>query len=300
MNQVVPNLWLDDQAQAAADFYTTVFDNAKILRTDYYTDAGKEIHGHKAGDVLTIELEIEGQRFIALNGGPQFKINPAISFFVRCADEEEVNRLWDKLSDSGSVLMPLDSYPFSKRYGWLSDKFGVNWQIILSEDEIKQKIVTSLLFTNDQSGKAEEAMNFYTSVFPDSGIGTITRYAAGQEPDKEGTVAYGEFTILGQQFVAMDSAQNHDFKFNEGVSLMVTFDTQEEIDKYWSKLSAVPEAEICGWLKDKYGVSWQIVPSSMNEMLKNGTPEQIERVMAALMKMKKLDIAELERAYNQP
>jgi len=299
MQQIVPNLWFDGQAKAAADFYAAAFQNAKVLRMDRYTEAGKEIHGHEPGEVMTVEFEIEGQRFIALNGGPQFKITPAISFFVRCSTAEEVNTLWQNLSPDADILMELNEYPFSKRYGWLSDKFGVSWQIILNETEVSQKIATSLMFTQNVAGKAEEAMNFYTSVFPNSAVGLVSRYEAGQEPDVEGTVMYGEFTLLSQKLVAMDSAQDHEFTFTEGISLLVECKTQEEIDAYWEALSAVPESEACGWLKDKYGVSWQIAPVALGEMLKEGTQEQVERVTAAFMKMKKLDIAALQAAYDQ-
>lgn len=299
MGRIIPNFWFDGQAEEAARFYTSLFKNSKIGRTTRYTDAGKEIHGHNAGDVLTVEFEVENMRFIALNGGPQFKINPSISFFVRCDNEDEVNGLWQKLSEDANILMPLDLYTFSRRYGWLSDKFGIAWHIILNEEPEPQKITPSLLFTQDLAGQAEEAINFYTSVFPDSDLGTITRYSAGQEPDKEGTIAYGAFSILGDAMIAVDSARDHDFKFNEATSLMIECENQEEIDTYWEKLSAVPDAEACGWLKDRYGVSWQIVPTAMNRMLREGTPEQLERVTAAYMQMKKFNIAELERAYSE-
>lgn len=298
MNRIVPNFWFDDQAEEAVQFYASIFKNSRVGHTARYTNAGKEIHGHNAGDVLTIEFGLENMRFIALNGGPQFTINPSISFFVRCDTEDDVNELWQKLSEGASVLMPLDLYSFSRRYGWLSDKFGISWHIILNEQPEAQKLTPSLLFTQDLCGRAEEAMNFYTSVFPGSSTGTIVRYSGGQEPDKEGTIAYGEFTILGDTFIVVDSAREHDFKFNEATSLMVECETQEEIDNYWQKLSAVPEAEVCGWLKDKYGVSWQIVPTIMDKMMKEGTPEQLERVTAAYMQMKKFDIAKLQKAYD--
>lgn len=297
MNKIIPHIWLDGQVNELADFYTSVFKNSKIGQTVYYTEAGKDMHGHQPGEIVTIDLEIEGMRIVALNGGPLFKPNPSVSFYVRCQTSEEVDELWSKLSEDGQALMPLGEYPFSKRYGWLSDKFGVSWQIILTEGEFDQKISTSLLFTQDKAGKAEEAMNLYTSVFPDSKIGMISRYGAGQEPDKEGTVNYGEFTILGDQMLAMDSAQKHGFVFSEGISLLVECETQAEIDEYWEKLAK--EEQPCGWLKDEYGVSWQIVPSVLNTMLKDGTPEQIENVTACYMKMKKFNIAELERAYAQ-
>lgn len=298
MQHIIPNLWFDNEAESAAQFYASVFPGAKVGKTTYYTDAGKEFHGHNAGDVMTVEFSINDFTFVGINGGPIFKITPAISFFVHLKTTDEVDELWDKLSDQATTLMTLDSYPFSKRYGWLTDKFGVSWQIMLTEAEVANPITLSLMFTGPMCGKAEEALQFYTSVFPDSKIVNTMHYGANQSPDKEGALAYGESTLLGQRIAAMDSARNHDFSFTAGVSLMVECDTQKEIDTYWKALSAAPEAEQCGWLQDKYGVSWQIVPKVMNKMLAEATPEQLERVTAAYMQMKKFDIATLERVYN--
>lgn len=300
MKRVVPCLWFNGQAQEAVDFYMTIFNDAHVRHTSFYTEAGKEIHGREPGSVLTIDFEIDGQPFTALNGGPQFAINPAISFTVGRRTAQEVDALWEKLSAGGTVLMPLDTYPFSQRYGWVNDKFGVSWQVILAEDMTTAGgLLPTLMFTGVNAGKAEEAMQFYTSIFPDSSMGMNMRYGADQAPDLEGTIAYGEFTIFGQKLSAMDSAREHDYTFNEAVSLVVTCESQAEIDEYWDELSAVPDAEVCGWLKDKYGVSWQIVPSVMNDMMTQGTPEQLERVTAAFMQMKKFDVAELQRVYDQ-
>lgn len=298
MQRIVPNLWFNDNAEEAVELYKTAFSDVTVNRTDHYTDAGKEQHGHEAGQVMTVDFSIEGYRFVAINGGAAFLLNPAISFFVNCASKEDVDKVWNALSDGGTVLMALDKYPFSEYYGWVSDKFGVSWQVTLAEDTDGPKVFPSLLFTQDKAGKAEDAMNYYASVFPDSSVGTIARYGADQAPDKEGTVMYGEATILGEKLVCMDSALQHEFTFNPSVSLLVECQDQAEIDRYWEKLSAVPEAEACGWLQDKYGVSWQIAPVSLNDMLQNGTPEQIERVTAAYMQMKKFDIKVLEDAYN--
>jgi predicted 3-demethylubiquinone-9 3-methyltransferase (glyoxalase superfamily) len=299
MNRVIPNFWFDGQAEQVAKFYTSLFKNSKVGHIAYYADAGKEIHGHNAGDVLTVEFQLENMRFIALNGGPQFKVNPSISFLVRCETGEEVDDLWQKLSNEGEILMPLDLYPFSRRYGWLKDKFGISWQIALNEQKFVQKITPALMFTQSHVGQAEDAMNFYTSVFPNSRIGTIMRYTAGQEPDTEDNIMYGEFTLLGDDLAATDSARDHDFSFNEAISLMIECDTQEEIDIYWEKLSAVPKAEVCGWLKDKYGISWQIVPTSLGKMMTEGTPKQVEEVTTAFMKMGKLDTSKLEKIYKE-
>jgi predicted 3-demethylubiquinone-9 3-methyltransferase (glyoxalase superfamily) len=214
--------------------------------------------------------------------------------------ERKNDEVWEKLSDGGTVLMPIGQYPFSERYGWIQDKYGLSWQLILSnpEGDSRPPIVLSMLFVGENCGKAEEAINFYLSVFRNSKQGNLIRYSAGQEPDKEGTIMFADFMLENYWFAAMDSAREHNFTFNEAISLMVSCDNQEEIDYYWERLSAVPEAEQCGWLKDKYGVSWQVVPSALDEMMRSGTKEQIARVTEAFLKMKKFELTALQSAYD--
>ncbi len=296
--KIIPNLWYDRQAEEAARFYVTLFDNSKIGPPTRSTGVGADITGLKEGDTVTVEFALAGQRFIAINGGPYFTFTPAISLLVSCGMEEEVDRLWNELS-SGRVLIDLSSYPFSERYGWMQDRYGLSWQIMYTKSEIPQKIVPSLMFTGEQAGKAEEAIRFYTSIFRNTAAGGISRYEKGEEPDREGTVKYAGFTLEGQQFAAMDSALEHDFTFNEAVSLMVECQDQREIDYYWDKLTgAGGEEGICGWLKDRYGVSWQVAPSVLDEMLRDPDREKAARVTEAFLKMKKFDIATLERAYR--
>lgn len=297
-NKITPCLWFDDRAEEAANFYTSLFEGSAVNNTSYYGKAGYEAHHHEAGSILTVDFELCGQPFMILNGGPHFSFTPAISFFVNCQTAGEVDELWGQLSESGTPLMPLDSYPFSEKYGWIQDKYGLSWQLILREEESDQKIVPSLMFVGEQAGRAEEAMNFYTEVFDNSKIGGIARYGANQAPDKEGTVMYADFTLLNQRFAAMDSAQDHAFTFNEAVSLVVNCKTQDEIDYYWRKLSAHPDAEQCGWLKDKFGVSWQIVPESVGRMFSDHHSDEYGRVMNAMLQMKKLDLKALEDAYH--
>ena len=221
-------------------------------------------------------------------------------FQVKCQTKAEVDAIWEKLSEGGTILMELDEYPFSERYGWLQDKYGLSWQIIfVGESEIKQKITPMLMFVGDVCGKAEEAVNFYTSIFPNGRADILARYGKGEEPDQEGTVKYATLTLEDQEFGAMDSAHAHRFTFNEAISFRVCCNTQKEIDYYWERLSAVPESEQCGWLKDKYGVSWQIVPTVIDEMMKNKDEKKIARITEAFLKMKKFDIAELKRAYKE-
>ena len=152
------------------------------------------------------------------------------------------------------------------------------------------------MFTGEVCGKAEEAIKFYTSVFADSKIGNISRYGANQQPDKEGTVAFADFNLSGEWVAAMDSAQEHNFIFNEAVSFTIDCESQKEVDYYWEKLTEGGKEVECGWLKDKYGVSWQVVPTVLPKLLQNKDKEKAKRAMQAMLKMKKLDIKTLEEA----
>ena len=298
--KITPNLWFDRQAEEAANHYASIFKNSKVGRIIRASKAGFEIHGLPEGTVMTIEFVIEGHKFIAINGGPLFKFTPAISFLVACKTKEEVEALWKKLSEGGSALMELGEYPFSERYGWTRDRYGLSWQVMaMGDHKIKQKITPTLMFVGEQCGKAEAAIRFYTSVFNHAKIGDIVRYAKGEEPDQEGTIKHAAFTLENQGFAAMDSAYEHNFAFNEAISFMVGCETQEEIDCYWEKLTADGGQEsMCGWLKDKFGVSWQVAPTVLAEMLRDADKKKVERVTNAFLKMKKFDVAELEKAYE--
>lgn len=301
MRKITTCLWYDDKAEEAANLYAAVFKNSRVGRTSRYTEASAEVSGRPAGSVMTVSFELEGQKFIALNGGPIFTFTPAVSFLVACETEKEVDRLWETLSEGGSALMELGEYPFSARYGWTRDRFGVSWQVMfMGTREIQQKITPTLMFTGEMAGRAEEAIDFYTSMFHNTRTGSITRYGKGDLPDREGTIKHISFRLEGQWFAAMDSARKHDFTFNEATSFMVHCETQKEIDYYWGKLSdgADPKAQQCGWLKDRFGVSWQIVPTVLEKMLQDPDLEKVKRVTTAFLKMKKFDIEELKKAYE--
>ncbi|MBS3131269.1 VOC family protein [Candidatus Woesearchaeota archaeon] len=287
--KIVPCLWLDNEAEEAAEFYTSRF-KGKILSTAKYlteTPSDKPI-----GSVMTVTFEINNMKLMALNGGPFFKINPSISISVQCETEQEIDDLYKKLSNE--VLMPLQNYGFSKKFGWVRDKFGLSWQLNLPENykEVKQKICMFLMFTKDVCGKAEEAMNLYIKLFKNSKIEHIFRYSKDRSPEKEGNVEHAVFSLSGQEFMALDSSQKHDFTFSEAVSLMIYCKGQDEIDYFYNNLSANKEAEVCGWLKDKYGVSWQLITEDFEKLTeKNG-----EKVMETLLKMKRIDIRKLKMA----
>lgn len=298
-SSIIPHLWFDKEAKEAAEFYCTVFPDSKIT-------SAATLRNTPSGDSDLVSFTVWGHSFMAISAGPHFKINPSISFLVNFDPSREENaremidEMWSKLSEDGTALMPLDAYPFSKRYGWIQDKYGVSWQLMLTnpDGEPRPTIIPFMMFVGENCGKTEEAREFYLSVFQNAEPGSLFRYGPGHEPDREETVMFTDFMLENTWFAAMDSAHEHRFNFNEAVSLLVNCETQEEIDYYWEKLSAVPEAEQCGWLKDKYGVSWQISPTLLAEMMTKGSPEQLERVMQAFLKMKKFNLAELHKAFQ--
>lgn len=299
MSTITPHLWFDTQAADAAALYASIFPDSEVTRH-------RTLGGTPDGDTELVCFTIWGQEFMAISAGPHFTINPSISFTVnvdpgRVEDAPAlVDGLWEALSEGGHPLMPLGEYPFSKRYGWVQDRFGVSWQIMLTnpDGEPRPPILTSLLFVGPAAGQAEAAGSAYRALFADSRPGQLVRWPEGAVDEVPGTVMFSDFRLGDSWLTAMDSSNpGHTFGFTEAVSLVVRCDDQAEIDRLWAALSAVPESEQCGWLKDRFGVSWQIVPAAMDSMLTEGTPEQVARVVQAFMPMKKLDLAALEAAY---
>ncbi len=298
MQKIVPNLWFNKIAKEAAEFYTSVFPNSSIVSTTYYPQSTEEgladFQLDLAGKELTVEFEVEGYHFVNINAGPEFAFNPSISFMVNfdpSRDEnarQHLDELWEKLLEGGEALMPLDEYPFSKRYGWVKDKYGLTWQLILTNPtgDPRPFIVPSLMFSGEMVNRAEEAINFYTATFNNSKIGFLAPYAETTGSAEVGSLMFGDFMLEGEWFAAMDSGTDHTYVFNEAVSLQVNCKDQAEIDELWKELSAVPESEQCGWCKDKFGVSWQIVPENMEELMKK--PDAFKK----LMQMHKIEIAE--------
>lgn len=295
MQKINPFLWFNDKAEEAANFYVSLFKNSKIISINR-VDAPDAEDGPGAGTVVSASFQLDGQVFMALNGGPQFTFTPAVSFFVNCETMDEIEALWQKLSQGGKALMELDRYPFSEKFGWLMDQFGVSWQLNLESRRI-QKITPCLMFVGDQHGKAEAAMNEYISLFNDSRIESIERYGPG-EGEPLGTVKQAAFLLNGQEFRVMDSSLNHQFTFTPAISFFVNCVNQEEVDRLWEKLTEGGEEQPCGWLRDKYGVSWQIIPTVLGELLYDKDPVRAQRVMQAMLQMRKIEIDKLKEAYE--
>jgi predicted 3-demethylubiquinone-9 3-methyltransferase (glyoxalase superfamily) len=276
---ITPCLWFDNQAREAATLYCKIFPGARIVTQSS----------------IVTEIEVAGQHFTLLDGGPMYRPNPSISLFYNCETEEEINNIWEAFSKDGFIQMPLDMYPWSEKYGWISDRFGISWQLALGMTEpVDQKIAPFLLFVGDQYGRAEEAIQHYTSIFNNSGTAGILRYTKNEQPDEEGKIKLARIVLNGQKIMLMESAHAHKFAFNEGVSLTIHCNTQDEIDYYWEKLTQSGEESRCGWLKDKFGVSWQVIPTMLGKIMTD--PNKAGKAAQAFMQMRKFDIEKIVQA----
>lgn len=297
---IAPCLWLRDGAETAAAFYLDTFGTGRVIARTVFPEGADNPVGQPRGSLMSVEIELLGQRLTVLNGGPQFVLNPSISLFVRVGAVAEVERLFAALSAGGEVLMPLGEYPWSPRFGWANDRFGVSWQVMAApeapEDVPLPSMAPFLLFCGAQFGNALPAMERLCGVFANSGIDGVERFEVG-EPG-EGSVKQGRFVLGGQRFMAMDSAMDHGFGFNEALSLQVLCEGQAEIDHYWRELSVGGEPGQCGWLKDRFGISWQVVPARWIDWLgSNADAAARERVFAAMAEMTKIEVAVLEEAF---
>jgi predicted 3-demethylubiquinone-9 3-methyltransferase (glyoxalase superfamily) len=290
-NKIIPHLWFDKEAKEAARFYTSLFPNSVV--TNITT-----ISGTPSGDVDLVSFKLHDLDFMAISAGPFFKINPSISFYVYCGSNEEIERLYNKLIENGSALMPLDKYPWSDKYAWVKDKFGLTWQLDIDTINSAQKIVPSVLFANEKAAKVKEAVDFYCSVFPSSQVLMEASWdkSAGMPDD---SLLFAQFKLNGYIFNSMSGGvMKHDFDFNEAISFMVQCKDQKEIDYYWEKLTSGGAEQPCGWVKDKFSVSWQIVPEELETMMSTKDKEQLARVTEAFLKMTKFDLELLREAFN--
>lgn len=295
LSTIVPYLWFDNEAIEAAEFYTSVFPDSQIRTTSVYKQDGETIQ--------EVAFDLGGQSFFSINAGPLWKINPAISFMVNFDPsvmddaKQSLKSLWQKLSEGGKALMPLDAYDFSPLFGWVEDKFGVSWQLILTDPggDPRPFIMPAIMFTEQAQATTLAARRHYLDVFEHTEEGLLVPFEEGQSL---GEIMFSDIKLENLWYVLSDSFGLHDFSLNGAISFMLQCDTQDQVDYYWHHLSADPSEEQCGWLKDKNGVYWQIVPRRFLAMIREGSGEQVRRVMEKMQASKKLVIAELEEAYR--
>ena len=289
---ITPCLTYDRQAEEAVRFYVAAIPGSEILNVTRCGDKEPQ----PAGSVRTVRFTLGGQELMAVNGGPPFTFTPAVSLFVHCETAAEVDAVWEPLADGGMVLMPLDEYPFASRFGWVQDRFGVSWQVMVAPG--RQRIVPGLLFVGERHGLAEEAINRYVSLFPESGVIDVRRYGDGG-PEPAGTVEQARFSLGGYELSATESSLGHAFTFSQGISFYVRCRTQAEIDRLWDGLRAGGTPQRCGWVVDRFGVSWQIAPAAAWEMVNDPDATRSQRVVDAILGMTKLDLETLKRAYAE-
>lgn len=281
MPSLIPFVWCQNtpkhNAESMAKHYLSIFVWSRLL----------------SFDSMVTQIEIFGCALWLLNGDDQLSPNPSISLSLRIKDKKLTKKIRDALSCWWEVLMEYEAYDWSPGYGRCNDCFGVSWQVMYDdrEETTNHTMIPSFMFTHENAWRAQEAMKLYCDIFPDSGIQDLRRYEAGGE-NVEWTINHGEFTLAGQQFIAMDSAMDHGFIFDDGVSLMVITDGQQETDSYRNALVAEWGIEReCGWCCDKFGVSRQIIPIQLTQLMSDH--DRADEVIENLMSMKKIVIADL-------
>ena len=279
--RIIPAIWCDGTADEAARFYADVFREGSVV---------------EQAPGLAATVSIHGFGLSLINGGDQYAPNPSISCILNFdpllfGGEDQarayLDELYERLS-GGGVLMELGEYPFSARYTWVRDRFGMTWQLMLTDPagEPRPFILPSFMFGGTNHANAEEATEAWIALFDDARRGALRRYGEGG-PMEAGTIMFTDFTLCGTWMAAMDSGAFHDFTFTPGVSMIVSCRDQEEIDRYWAGLSAVPEAERCGWCVDRWGVSWQVVPDNIAELMADAATRE------KILQMGKIDLTRL-------
>lgn len=272
-----PCLWFDNSASEAVGHYLSVFGDGEILQQS----------------PMVTTAAIRGTKMMFLNGGPMYRPTPATSYFVYCGDVYEIDRIYAALVDGGTIRMALGEYPWTSRYAWVQDKYGVDWQLDVDDIRSSQKIVPALLFANEKSGLVKAAMDRYVGIFPESRILLEAPYpeSAGKPA---GTLLFAQFRLRDMIVNAMSSPLPHDFDFSPGNSFVVECRDQADIDRFWTDLGEGGRYDRCGWLADRFGVSWQVVPAILGDLMAD--PERAPRVMKAFLQMIKFEIADLLEA----
>lgn len=266
-----PCIWHNHTAHEASDYYLKIFPNAS-----------ETIQGG-----LITKLEIGDQSLLLLNGGNDFTPNSTISLFYYAPSAEEAKKIFDQLKEGGKVMMDFGPYDFAKLYAFVEDKYHTSWQIYWGD--YRGNNATCLMFTDEIEGKANNAIQYYLSVFKNSRLLSKELYPESTGK-RAGYVMFSEIQIDNFHLNLMDSGVDQSIRFTEGNSIVVECNDQEEIDHYWYHLSKDGEEQMCGWCKDQFGISWQIIPKQLFNYLQ--TPAAVE----AFMSMKKINIEQLLNA----
>lgn len=307
MQKLVPNIWCNDSADEAAAFYLRAFPQAVTANHQRYPETGLlDFQQSFAGKTLQIDVVIggigsnnDGYVITLINADDTFRPNPTVSLRVSVSEPEEFERLRSALSRGGRVLEHLHIPTYGGMSAWVEDPFGVSWQLVCGD---RDEIAPCLMFAGQARGRARQAAQKYRESFPGSGIEQTATYAELPEPAHEQLVAEHlascALSLAGERIYLMDYAPTgtelggssgnvgDHLAFGGGLALLYNAHGQAELDRVWDALSAVPEAEQCGWLRDEFGVSWEIIPDNLGELM--AQPGAYEKLMG----MKKIVIAD--------
>lgn len=274
---IYPCFWFNQNPHAVAEFYLQAFGEGEIL----------------SSNPIVCHMSIKGTKLMLLNGGDRYPQNMAASLYVYAGSPEQAKIIFNNLAEGGTIQMPLGKYPWHDCYGWVTDKYGVHWQVESDEINNPQKIVSCLLFVNEKAKDVQAAMQHYCQIIQPS---TILVEAPHFTPNHlpEGSWMFAQAKLKGYILNALSSTDEHDFDFTPAFSLAIECETQEEIDYYWEKLGEGGAYSMCGWLTDKFGVSWQIVPKILSQLMAD--PNRAPKVSEAFLKMQKFDLATLLKA----
>lgn len=288
MQKIVPVIWSAGKAKQMVELYSTAF-GATVTSSQTYPDDMPAKRADFAGQLMSVELDVKGLMLSIINADDTYTPNPSISLMMNFDPSaggdarQELEAAHAALMTAGATeLMPLDSYDFSDYFAWVQDPFGVSWQLMLTNPagEPRPAVLPAIMFT-----RGNHAMAFtekLLELFPGSELGNRMLM-----PGTDDQVLFSDANIAGDWIMITDGGPGHEFTFSGGVSLLVRAADQQEIDRLWEALSAVPEAERCGWCIDEYGISWQVIPQNLGELMASPAAHQ------KLMRMGKINIAEL-------
>lgn len=269
---ITPCFWYERDSLAAAALVQEAFGGGRTVDSN----------------PMSTVWELFGRRVMGINGGPRYRPGSSLSLFVQLPGEVAVRRAFETLARDGRAHLPLAPMPWSPLFAWVEDRHGVHWQLAQSfQEDSRPMLFPTLMFTGPQAGQARAAIDAYTKVFPGSSIGEL-------HLSDDGGVRFAIVELAGQTVGFMDGHGGEDEGFTPGVSLSVACDDQAEIDHFWDHLVQGGQESRCGWLTDRFGFSWQIVPSIMGELMSD--PQRAQRVVAAFLPMTRLDLETLRRA----
>ncbi|CQR25250.1 glyoxalase/bleomycin resistance protein/dioxygenase superfamily protein [Streptococcus varani] len=293
MQTIIPHLWFDREALEAAQLYTSPFPDSHMDWTHDLTDT-------PSGDAVLVQFQLANLTLAAISAGPYFKLNESTSLMVHFQNKDELDRIFETLSEAGRVLMPLGEYPFNSYYVWLEDQFGLSWQFFYSPENSRAvQLEICLLFSQEQVGQVRSFLEKAQALFPNSQIGTVNHYQENEKQEAKAQINYGELLLNQQRLVVMENGFGGENSFNEAFSLMVYTDSQEETQRLYQQLSHVPESEQCGWVKDEFGISWQIVPRPLMDAYQILSKEEMKPVHDAILTMKRLNYDEIKELVKK-